>query len=114
MSKFNELFREKSNLYSTNPMTQKGLGSDTNAATQSDPNVSSVDSDMAPEIANQEPTDMAPEIANQEPTETMPVEGEITPPHVQKFLDKNPQIQEFFTLNPDSLMQFQKLFKPKV
>ena len=102
MSKFNELFREKSNLYSTNPMTQKGLGSDTNAATQSDPNVSSVDSDMAPEIANQEPT------------ETMPVEGEITPPHVQEFLDKNPQIQEFFTLNPDSLMQFQKLFKPKV
>lgn len=102
MSKFNELFREKSNLYSTNPMTQKGLGSDTNAATQSDPNVSSVDSDMAPDITSQEPT------------ETMPVEGEITPPHVQEFLDKNPQIQEFFTLNPDSLMQFQKLFKPKV
>tara|TARA_R110000822_G_scaffold1158_1_gene5170 strand:- start:2090 stop:2422 length:333 start_codon:yes stop_codon:yes gene_type:complete len=110
MSKFNELFREKSNLYSTNPMTQKGLGSDTNAATQSDPNVSSDDSDMAPEIANQEPTETTP----QEPTETMPVEGEITPPHVQEFLDKNPQIQEFFTLNPDSLMQFQKLFKPKV
>jgi hypothetical protein len=102
MSKFNELFREKSNLYSTNPMTQKGLGSDTNAATQSDPNVSSGDSDMAPDITSQEPT------------ETMPVEGEIIPPHVQEFLDQNPQMQEFFALNPDSLMQFQKLFKPKV